>query len=80
MASILNTPLLATDTREEAALGACILAMVGAGHFSSFEEAITTTINYVNPTLPDPNWVEVYQQSYVKFQKAYPALEELFPE
>lgn len=80
MASILNIPLLATDTKEEAALGACILAMVGAGHFSSFEEAIRTIIRHVNPTLPDPNWVEIYHQLYSRFKKVYPAIEEIFPE
>lgn len=80
MASVLDMPLLATDTKEEAAFGACLLAMVGVGHFSSFEEATRATINYVNPTLPEPEWVEAYTQHYAKFQKAYPALKELFPE
>jgi xylulokinase len=80
MASILDTPLFTTDVREETALGACLLAMVGTGHFASFEEAIQSTINYVHPTLPDPRWVEAYNQSYAKFKKAYPALEEIFPE
>ncbi len=73
-------PLFTTDTKEEAAFGACLLAMVGAGHFPSFEEATRVTINYVNPALPEPEWVEAYNQHYAKFKKAYPALKELFPE
>jgi xylulokinase len=80
MASILDTPLFTTDVKEETALGACLLAMVGAGHFASFEEAIQNIIHYVHPTLPDPHWVEAYNQTYAKFKKAYPALEEISPE
>ncbi|MEN3186806.1 MAG: xylulokinase [Atribacterota bacterium] len=80
MASVLNMPLLTTDTREEAAFGACLLAMVGAGCFSSLEEATQSTIHYLNPTLPEPEWVEAYNHHYAKFKKTYPALKELFPE
>ncbi len=79
MASMINLPLFTTNAKEEAALGACLLAMVGVGHFSSFEEAIQTTIQYTHPTLPDAYWVEIYQNLYPRFQSAYFSLSAIHP-
>lgn len=79
VASILDMPLFTTQVREEAATGACILAMVGSGRFGSVDEATRVLVQYTHPTLPDPAWVEVYHRLYQKFQKGYTALRELSP-
>lgn len=79
MASVLNTPLFATQVKEEAASGACILAMVGGEAFSSLDEATRALVRYAHPTLPDSQWVEIYQALYEKFKQGYSALREFFP-
>ena len=79
LASVFQKPLLTTTTREEAATGACILAMVGTGCSSSFEEAIDTIVHYHTPTLPEPEWSEKYQSLFKKFKQLYHSLKEYFP-
>lgn len=79
IASILDMPLFTTQIKEEAATGACILAMVGSGHFKSLDEATRRIVTYTHPTLPEPKWVEVYQALYQKFEQGYTALRELLP-
>jgi len=56
LASVFQKPLLTTTTREEAATGACILAMVGTGCSSSFADAIDTIVHYNTPTPTEPEW------------------------
>jgi xylulokinase len=72
-------PLFTTQVREEAATGACILAMVGSGRFRSVDEATRVLVQYTHPTLPEPAWVEVYHRLYQKFRQGYTALRELSP-
>lgn len=79
IASILDMPLFTTQVREEAATGACILAMVGSRHFESFDEATRRIVTYTHPTLPEPRWVEVYQELYWKFAQGYATLRNFFP-
>lgn len=79
LASVFQKPLLTTTTREEAATGACILAMVGTGCSSSFEEAIDTIVHYHTPTLPEPEWSEKYQSLFKKFKQLYHSLKKYFP-
>lgn len=80
LASVFQKPLFTTTTREEAATGACILAMVGTGHFSNFEEAMDTIVRYHTPTLPESEWSEKYQSLFEKFKKLYDSLREYFPQ
>lgn len=79
IASILDMPLFSTQVKEEAATGACILAMVGSGHFRGIDEATRALVHYTHPTLPEPRWVDVYRELYEKFQQGYSALREFFP-
>lgn len=78
MASVLDAPLFTTQVREEAATGACILAMMGTEK-SSEEEIISKIIRYGNPVLPERKAAEIYAEIYPKFRDAYPALKKLFP-
>ncbi|WP_369018966.1 xylulokinase [Thermatribacter velox] len=79
LASVFREPLFTTTTREEAATGACILAMVGTGCFSNFEEAVNAMITYHTPTLPEPEWSEKYGLLFEKFKRLYDSLKEHFP-
>ncbi len=78
MASVLDTPLFTTQVREEAATGACILAMMGIEN-SSEEDIISRIIRYGNPVFPEKKAAEIYAELYLKFRDAYPALKNLFP-
>ena len=52
LSSFLEHPLQTTKVKEEAATGAAILAMVGSGHFNSFNEAVGQMIRYDSPVNP----------------------------
>ena len=79
MASVLDTPLFITQVKEEAATGACLLAMMGTAQNSSWEETILKIVSYRNPIFPERQAAETYAQLYPKFKEAYPALKHLFP-
>ncbi|MCX6090989.1 MAG: xylulokinase [Candidatus Atribacteria bacterium] len=79
IASIVGNPLITTTTREEAATGAAILAMMGSHHFPSFDEAMKTLIHYHEPVSPVKEWEKIYQEQYQTFQALYPALKPFFP-
>ena len=78
MASVLDTPLFTTQVREEAATGACILALKGVKG-SKGEEIASQIIRYGNPIFPARKAAQIYSELYPKFRDAYPALKNLFP-
>ncbi|MDK2896681.1 MAG: xylulokinase [Candidatus Atribacteria bacterium] len=79
LASVLNQALFTTQTKEEAATGACILSMLGTETFSSAEEAARQIVKHKNPTLPRREWVGAYQETFSKFKEAYFCLAPIFP-
>ena len=59
------------------ALGAIILAGVGAGIFGSFIEAVERTVNVKKVYYPNEKNKEIYDVLYGKYKKLYPALREI---
>jgi xylulokinase len=78
LASVLETELVTVNTSEGAALGAALLAGVGAGAWGSVPEACAATINITGSTLPDTAQVEAYRQAYPIYREVYPALKPIF--
>ncbi|MDI9593873.1 MAG: xylulokinase [Atribacterota bacterium] len=80
LSSFLEHPLQTTKVKEEAATGAAILAMVGSGHFNSFNEAVEQMIRYDSPVNPQDQWFPVYRERYQTYRSLYPALKPFFPQ
>lgn len=74
-ADIYNRPVYRTMTVEAAACGAALLAGVGVGIFNDAQEAVRTAVNWHPvPVEPQPQVVQIYQESYQLFCALYPAL------
>lgn len=58
------------------ALGAAILAGVGTGIYSSFEQAVETTIKIQKEYTPNPENAAVYQKGYEIYRELYDNLKE----
>lgn len=73
-ADVNHAPLVTTNIDEGPAYGAALLAMVGAGMYSTVEEACDATIRVVDACEPDPDRSRVYDSWFGEYQKAYAAL------
>jgi xylulokinase len=77
LASVLNLPIQRTAADEGSAYGAALLGGVAAGVFADVHEAVSTCVRLVDTIEPDPQWVDVYERGYRRFQQLYPALRPL---
>ncbi|MDX2344356.1 MAG: xylulokinase [Acidimicrobiia bacterium] len=75
LADVLNAEIRTVATAEGAAQGAAMLAAVGAGWFSSAQEASAAWLKLDPATAPGDN-VAVYGQIYESYRGLYPALAE----
>lgn len=73
-ADVLGTPLAVMAEKDSAALGAAIVAAVGANRFDSAQDAMDamTRIDYV--VEPQGSSAEVYDRAFERFSTIYPAL------
>jgi len=67
-----------TNTEEGPALGAALLAGVGAGVFPSVEKACTTAIHDTQVVAPNPAQAEGYRASRLVFERLYGELKAEF--
>ena len=77
-ADIFNVEVITTNVEEGTAIGAAILASVGAGYYSSVEEACTAIIRPVTRVEPIRHNVELYEDLYQVYRSLYPAMREAF--
>jgi xylulokinase len=73
VASVLNMPLESAVSSQGSAYGAALLGGVAAGVFADVDEAVERCVRLDEPTLPDPRWVETYEELYVRYRALYPA-------
>ena len=78
LASVLETELVMVNTSEGAAYGAALLAGVGAGKWTSIQEACKSAVKVIDSTHPDPAHVETYRKAYRLYRQLYPALKTTF--
>jgi xylulokinase len=74
VASALNLPMVTVTSSEGAAYGAALLGAVGAGAWSSVEEACDATIAITGRDEPVPEWTKAYADLYPRYRELYPAL------
>lgn len=78
-ADIYNRPILRSQTREAAAVGAAILAAVGSGGFSGIPEAVQHIVKLdVEPVMPQEENVHIYQDWMLDFNNLYLAQKTIF--
>ncbi len=73
LADVFERPVCPTAVREQACLGACLLAGTGTGHFSSLEEACARFCTSGRETYrPDPARSALYRERQEIFRQLYP--------
>ena len=80
LADVYDRPVRTVKSKEGPALGAAILAGVGAGLFPSVQEACEELIQLNPPQEPIGENVPRYEKLYRMYTKLYPALKESFRE
>jgi len=78
MASALGVPMVTVNSTEGGAFGAALLGGVGAGSWSSVEEACDATIEATGRDEPVADWVKAYEDLYPRYRELYPALKPTF--
>lgn len=76
LADVYNCPVKTVKSKEGPALGAAILAGVGAGLYQSVQEACDTMIQTNAPQEPIPENVPAYEAFYQVYKGLYPALKD----
>jgi len=78
LTDIAGIPLYSINSSEGAALGAAILAAVGAGAWPDVPTACGDLIRAVDVSEPSANSVAAYERLYPIFRQLYPALRQSF--
>lgn len=77
-ADVSGLPVAMLNTVETTALGAAMLALVGAGIFASLEQAVEAVVKVVETRQPDPAAHTRYEDYYQTYREAYFALLPVF--
>jgi xylulokinase len=77
-ADLFNTEVVTINSSEGPALGVALLAGVGAGVYSTVEEACNSVIKVISKQEANKSNTEVYEKYYKIYQNLYPALKEQF--
>ena len=78
LADLYGCGVKTVTSKEGPALGAAILAAVGAGVYSSVEQACDAVVHSKDTTSPDAERAKVYEQYYQLYRSLYPALKESY--
>jgi xylulokinase len=74
LADVFNADVLTMKADEGPAFGAALLAGVGAGIYSSTEEAVKITVALGETCVPNPENIERYDETYNLFTSLYQSL------
>ncbi len=76
ISDILDKRIIVVQNKEQAAFGAALLAGVGIGIYSSFEDAIDKKIQIDEELLPTSH--EIYEKNYAIYKELYEVLKPLY--
>jgi len=79
-ADIYGQEVATVSTTEGPALGAALMAGVGAGMFGSLVDAVDQIVKVTETTEPDARNVQFYSKSYELFKQTYSSLEPVYRE
>jgi xylulokinase len=77
-ADLFNADVVTINSSEGGALGVALLAGVGAGVYSSVQEACETVIKVVSKQEAAAENVDIYEKYYTVYKNLYPALKEQY--
>jgi len=77
-ADVTGLPVALPQTTETTALGAGMLALVGAGLVPSLQEAASQTVQIVDVLDPDPHTQRIYEDYYQLYRSTYHSLLPVF--
>jgi len=75
MADIFGVSVATTNVGESGCIGAAILAGVGAGHYSSVQEASDEIVGVVSEIEPNKRNAEIYEDFYGTYKELYAKLQ-----
>jgi xylulokinase len=78
-ADILKQEMVLTNSTEGGCFGVALLAGVGAGVWSSIEQAADATIRQTRSIKPNKTAARVYDKHYEVYTQLYPALKAIYP-
>jgi len=77
-ADIFEKEVVVTETKEQASLGACIIAGIGAGIYSTAKEACDDLVRYKDKRYePNPKNIDIYRHRYEIYRSLYPRLKDI---
>jgi xylulokinase len=79
-ADIFRLPAVLTNSDQGPALGVALLAGVGAGVYSSVEQACDATITETSRVKPRGREAKIYDELHKTYQRLYPALKDVYPQ
>ena len=74
IADVLNMPVDVPKTEQGPAFGAAMLAMVGAGAYTSVQDAAAHIVQVRETVAPNSQTAQRYNEKYSRFRRLYPAL------
>ncbi len=77
-ADVFGAELVLINVTEGAAMGAALLAGVGAGVYRDIREAVDACVRVTSSTAPNPEAAAIYERSYPLYRNLYPALKPTF--
>jgi len=77
-ADIFEMDVWTLNSKEGPAFGAAILAAVGAGEYTSVEEACDAMIQKVDVCRPNQELFDIYRKTYKLYNSIYPRVKDLF--
>ncbi len=80
LADVCGLPFYRVTEREQTALGAAIVAGVGAGIFSDFNDGIAKMVRFSEPLLPNKDHKPTYDFYYDKYCRTYETMKPLMHE
>lgn len=77
-ADIFDATIVTMSTEQGPAMGAAMIAAVGAGWFADLKECASVVVSYKDEIHSIPENVEKYKNSYKKYREIYPATKDFF--
>ncbi|MCD6082499.1 xylulokinase, partial [Candidatus Aerophobetes bacterium] len=78
LANVFNLPVFTVNVEEASAYGASMTASVGAGIFSTVEEACQEWVRKEEEIFPEPEKVRIYEEAYQVYRGLYCKLKDDF--
>lgn len=76
-ADIFDTTIVTLETEQGPAMGAIMIAAVGAGWFKDLSQCAEKFVKYTHEIEPNPKAVKEYQKVYALYREVYPATKEI---